>query len=372
MASRLMGDLDMTFDRPIFLNPNNFTPLVRTPWAGEMIAEQFKDSILPEVRGQKIGEVWEISCDPAFPSTLKDSSDVTLAELIAQSPEPILSKRLVQDNIHSCEILLKTLNANSPLSLQIHPRDGDPWLKPDECGKPESWYVLDHRPGAGIYLGFKSCLTKAELLKALESGANIKELLQFVEVKQGDYFEILPGVPHAVGEGVLLLEPQRIAAKQSGKTYRMWDWCRLYDKNGKLDPVNGKPRELHIEAAMELVDPENQWGPEFVAQLRRVPDIKNFGNCQIKQFPENPYYQVYIIEFDNQTNLSVKFKDGFCACLNLRGRLNIQCLNNQTSCEKGQPFILPAALSRVTLSTQDAASQLAIIVPRGTQLEFVE
>src|SRR6478735_3866269 len=143
----------MNLSQAMKLSPDLFTPLTRTPWAGRRIAELYKKDILPAAVQEPIGEAWEVSCDPDFPSQIL-GYDVSLLELINQKPEAMLSPEYVRENGPSCEILIKLLNADDPLSVQVHPEDGDRSLKPEECGKPESWLVLDAAPGAGLYLGF--------------------------------------------------------------------------------------------------------------------------------------------------------------------------------------------------------------------------
>ena len=149
-----MTDLSSFLSRPILLAADNFTPLERTPWAGDKIGKNFKSNLVSGASGKLIGESWEFSCDPAFPSRLADS-DVYLGDLVKQYPVECLGARS-QGEAGFCEVLVKLLNANKPLSLQVHPDDDDPVLKDHECGKPESWLVLDAEPGAGIYLGFSS------------------------------------------------------------------------------------------------------------------------------------------------------------------------------------------------------------------------
>src|SRR5262249_40973462 len=143
-----------------------------------------------------------------------------------------------------------------------------------ESGKPESWLILSAEPGAGIYLGFSKAFAKAELFSILADPlrtSELKDLLQFVPVAENDYFEIAPGVPHAIGAGVTLVEPQRVAPGKSGQTFRLWDWDRRYDEKGQLDPIKGKARELHVAQCKHLVDPMQQCGLDFVSKLRRSP-----------------------------------------------------------------------------------------------------
>ena len=108
----------------------------------------------------------------------------------------------------------------------------------------------------------------------LEKDEDLRPVLQFVPVKPGDYFEIQPGVPHAIGPGLVLLEPQRIVFGKSGKTYRFWDWGRRYDEHGRVDQAHGKARPLHVAEALRIINPMKQVGDNFVSALRRQSVLK--------------------------------------------------------------------------------------------------
>lgn len=352
------------------LQPDNFTPLTRTPWAGHHITKAYKQKVLSQKVGEAVGESWEFSCDPDFPSRFKNTSS-TLADLVAQEPEAVLSPTLAKKGHTTCEILVKLLNATQPLSLQIHPEDNDPYLKPKECGKPESWLILNAEPGCGLYLGFSRSVPMKELRAALMSGEDCRELLQFVPVVPGDYFEIDPGVPHAIGPGVTLLEPQRIKFGMSGKTYRMWDWGRKYNARGEEDLVNGKGRELHIEEALRLTDPMQQIGDDFVNRTRRKAlkkDVKT--GVQWQSFPANAYYQVHRLVLAAQSTIELTLKDGYAAWVTLGGALTTVGQNRvPVTMMQGEPALLPHAALPVKITAQEA-SDIALIIPTTAELEI--
>jgi len=133
--------------------------------------------------------------------------------------------------------LIKFIDTHKNLSIQVHPND--------ENAKNESWFILDHKEGAGIYLGFKKGVTKKEFSNALVAGAKIDQFLNFIPVKKGDYFFIPAGTVHAIGADVKLAEIQQ----SSDTTYRVWDWNRM--------GLDGKPRELHIDKALEVLNFKN-------------------------------------------------------------------------------------------------------------------
>lgn len=238
---------------PLRLRPA-FTPQSRTPWGGTRIAERYGTE-LGLAPGQVVGEAWVLSLDPQFPSMV---GDVPLSERV------------------DCALLVKLLDAAQPLSVQIHPSDDYEGLRPSECGKPESWYVVESDPGAGLYLGFREGVCAADVRVALDDGSDVSQLMHFVPVEPGDFFLIDAGTPHAIGPGVLLVEPQRVIGGSSGVTYRYWDWNRRYDAAG-VTSQQGKPRELHVNDAIAVTDWERVTESAFVDTIRRRAGLPNLA-----------------------------------------------------------------------------------------------
>ncbi|MCO4753399.1 MAG: class I mannose-6-phosphate isomerase [Bacteriovoracaceae bacterium] len=169
-----------------------------------------------------LGETWEISTHPKSPSKVAVNK-TDLNELVNLS------------------YLLKYIDTNDNLSVQVHPADEYAKEHENELGKTECWLILDAEPGAGIYLGFKKGVTRKEFKTAVESGLAVDRFLNFYEVSPGDFFAVPAGAVHAIGKGVTLAEAQQ----SSGVTYRVWDWNRVGD--------DGKPRELHINKALDCL-----------------------------------------------------------------------------------------------------------------------
>lgn len=368
VASHNASELSAKFSTrgAIALDPRNFTSVLRTPWAGTALAASIK-SDFADSSTQKIGESWEISCDPDAPSRIAADSRLTLSELINAAPESCLSSGLVDAGRNSCDILVKLLNADSPLSLQIHPSDDNPALKPSECGKPESWLVLNAAPGSGLYLGFNQALTVEDIKARLESGTFSSDLLQFVPVAPGDFFEIDPHVPHAIGPGVILLEPQRILSGKSGKTWRLWDWNRRYNDSGALDPKNGSPRELHISQSMPLLDPESQNGQSFVNTLRRyATTISPLPGVTAQIFPENRWYQVVTLSLKPWSKVRIKSVAAYACATVLDGIGDARSANEGVvPMLRGQSYFLPAASLPMELSSRSESLFLSLVIPAG-------
>ncbi len=351
------------------LSPDRFTPLARTPWAGLQIQRLYKSHIRPSPAA--IGESWEVSCDPDFPSEVL-LYHRPLLELLQEEPEQMLSATYVAKKGATCEILIKLLNADQPLSVQVHPRDEDPHLLAKECGKPESWLILHAEPGAGLYLGFSKPIARDKLRELLVRDADLRPYLQFVPVEAGDYFEIQPGVPHAIGPGITLLEPQRVLLGKSGKTYRFWDWGRRYDSNGAIDQERGKPRELHIDEGLRLIDPESQVGSDFVDGLRRLPEkhLLPAGKGTIEIYPVNDSYQVVRVRLAAQGALEWQLRDGFATMVSLHGVFTCEHRQGQlVDFGAGEPGFLPYVAFPMQMRAISSCD-LVLVIPAGAQLSW--
>lgn len=246
--------------RPLLLRPDNFTPPERTPWGGQRIVRDLK-ATLGLQHDVVVGEAWELSVEPDFPSMLEEGEK--LDDVLRSDPAALLG---IEAALGSTALLIKLLDARDDLSLQIHPEDTDPALEEGQSGKPEAWYIIDAEAGAGLYLGFRNGVTRADVERAIAAEDDVSRLLYFVPVARGDTFVIMPGTAHAVGRGVTLLEPQRVSPGARGITYRYWDWNRRYDERGRSSP-DGTPRALHLERALAVTD----WtGPREDALLAAI------------------------------------------------------------------------------------------------------
>ncbi|MFC4103312.1 type I phosphomannose isomerase catalytic subunit [Paenibacillus xanthanilyticus] len=136
-------------------------------------------------------------------------------------------------------LLIKLLDCNDDLSIQVHPTDDYDRLPEGELGKTEMWYILDAKPGAKIIYGLKDGIGRAELAAAIEEG-RVMDALQEVPVQAGDAFYIPAGTVHALCAGVVVAEIQQ----NSDTTYRVFD----YNRPG----LDGKPRELHVEDSLNV------------------------------------------------------------------------------------------------------------------------
>lgn len=246
------------------LAPDNFTPPQRTPWGGTRIVGAYKAGLVAPDADPVVGESWEASVEPDFPSRLDGTKQTLAAWIDARGPETLGEE--ARRGRTSTALLVKLLDAADNLSVQIHPTDDYGALAPDQAGKPESWYVLGGTEGAGLYLGLRKGVTEAQMRACLEAGGDASALLYFVPVSPGDFFVIDAGTAHAIGKGVTLVEPQHVLPGKRGVTYRYWDWNRRYDAEGRPSET-GDARPLHVDDALAVT----AWdAPREEALLKRI------------------------------------------------------------------------------------------------------
>jgi mannose-6-phosphate isomerase len=139
-------------------------------------------------------------------------------------------------------VLTKIIDAREPLSVQVHPDDAYAQrVEHQPVGKTECWYILAADPGAELVLGWTRDTDRAEYERRVADGT-LGDVLRRVPVKPGDAFYLPAGTLHAIGAGIQLFETQQA----SDLTYRIFDWNRV--------GADGKPRELHVAKAADVVD----------------------------------------------------------------------------------------------------------------------
>lgn len=219
----------------------NFSPVKLTPaikdylWGGRRLITDFgKETTL-----DKAAESWELSTHPDGESIIADGpfAGLTLTEYISQNGKECIGSRAAAFDFFP--ILIKLIDAKDSLSIQVHPDDEYALRVEGEYGKTEMWYIVDCEPDSYLYYGLNCEVTKEEFRERIENNT-LLEILNKVPVHKGDVFFIPSGTIHAICAGILICEIQQ----NSNTTYRVYD----YDRRGK----DGKPRELHIDKAVEV------------------------------------------------------------------------------------------------------------------------
>jgi len=220
-----------------------FSPIFRRYlWGGRRLATMLGKPLGP---GDDYAESWEIVDHGADQSVVSDGplAGRTLGELMRDHRRELMGARAASDaESASFPLLLKLLDCNRTLSVQVHPNDAQAaQLVPPDRGKTEAWVVVAAEPGSKIYAGLKPGVTREQLAVALAVG-ECEACLHEFEARAGDCVFIPAGTVHALGAGLVIAEIQQA----SDTTFRLFDFNRV--------GADGKPRPLHIEEALATID----------------------------------------------------------------------------------------------------------------------
>lgn len=225
----------------ISLYPLKFGPLFRLkPWGGSRFIHEFGFTGVPE---EPCGEAWLLSGVPGSETQVNNGplSGNTVSEVYEVFLEELVGEKVYKASPDMFPLLIKMIDANEWLSVQVHPDDELALERHGITGKTEMWYVLEADPGAKLISGFDKELDRNTLVFLTENGI-LPEVLHREEVFKGDVFFTPAGRVHAIGPGILLAEIQQT----SDVTYRLFDW-------GRVD-ASGKPRETHLALSLEAID----------------------------------------------------------------------------------------------------------------------
>ncbi|VGO23543.1 type I phosphomannose isomerase catalytic subunit [Pontiella sulfatireligans] len=217
------------------LYPLMFKPVYKDyPWGNTRLPSLF-DREAPE---GVYAESWEISTHPDGESVVANGelAGKTLSEVIKQSAAEILGSNVEGNDF---PLLIKLIDAAKPLSVQVHPNNGNAEGVQGEP-KTEMWYFLNDEPSQ-IYCGLKPGTTRDDFIRAMEN-ESFEEILRAVPAEKGGAAFVPGGRVHAIDTGCLILEIQQ----NSNTTYRVYDWGRVGN--------DGKPREMHLDKALQVID----------------------------------------------------------------------------------------------------------------------
>lgn len=230
--------------------PLVFAPLFRSYlWGGRRLATKLGKNLPAEGIW---AESWEIVDHPQGQSIVQAGpwQGWSLGQLVQEHPVAILGSRSYSsigsarpaEAISRFPLLLKYLDCQNVLSVQVHPDDayGSQMRTPD-LGKTEAWYIIDAQPGSLLYAGLKDGVSQADLAQAIRAGKT-EDCLHALRPSPGDCIFIPAGTVHALGAGLVVAEIQQA----SDCTFRLYDWDRV--------DASGSPRPLHIEQALEVID----------------------------------------------------------------------------------------------------------------------
>lgn len=297
-------------------------------WGGEKIRTYLNKDFgdLPNC-----GETWEIS------GVKSDVSIVANGKLAGESLSILLENfkgELVGDKVYDkygniFPLLVKFIDANDDLSIQVHPDDKLAKERHNSFGKTEMWYVVEADPGSTLISGFNKELTEQEYLQKFNSG-HLTDILNKENVKAGDVFFLPAGRVHTIGKGLLIAEIQQT----SDITYRIYDFDRVDDK--------GHKRELHVKEALAAIDYKHY--PEYKTRYQPEKD-------KTVQLVSCPYFTTNLLDFNKGISKDYTHLDSFVIYVCLKGQFEILYNNDVYLVKMGESVLIPNSIDKIDLHT---------------------
>jgi mannose-6-phosphate isomerase len=321
------------------LYPLTFRPIFKERvWGGRALEQLYKKQLPPNT---PIGESWEIS------DRLGDASVIANGPLVGKDLHWLMehhAHELLGDAKSAngrFPLLIKILDAQDKLSLQVHP----PAHKATELkGEPktEAWYIASAAPGAELYVGLKRGVTRAEFEQKIKTGA-VAECFHRVPVKAGDTMFLPSGRVHAIGSGLVIFEIQQ----NSDTTYRVFDWNRV--------GLDGKPRDLHVAESLASID---------FADFEPAPVAESFvaeGTLKSRALVKDPLFEINEFRSTSQAELAIKAgKPAIVAVV--EGKIHIDQNPVKVSLAAGDFSLIPAESGGVNLAV-DKNTVFLVAVP---------
>lgn len=307
---------------PLLFKPN----LHHTIWGGTGIVA-YKG--LPD-ETQPVGESWEVSAVPSSPSIVSNGSykGKDLISVVNELKESLLGDAVMKEYNGVLPLLVKIINAEKDLSIQVHPNDKLAMKRHNCFGKTEMWYIIDAQPGARLYAGFKKQVTETEYRRRVADGT-ICDILAEHPVKRGDVFYIPAGRVHAIGAGITLAEVQQ----SSDVTYRIYD----YGRKG----LDGKPRELHTEQAVSAID------------FRVEEDYRTYyedTDDKAAKVIDTEYFDVRVMDIKEPFHRNLKKYDSFIISMCMEGACTVRIRESieeeqEIHLNEGWSCLIPASIA---------------------------
>ena len=321
------------------LYPLKFNPILKEMiWGGQKIPQTLNVEVADDV---KIGENFAVSGLKNDLSVVSngDLAGKNMLELMETYKGELLGEKVYQQFGTNFPLLIKYIDANDDLSIQVHPDDELAKVKHDSFGKTEMWYVVDAEKGAGLISGF-SKKTTAEEFETYHSSGKLMELMAKHPTAEGDTFFIPAGKVHSIGSGNLIAEIQQT----SDITYRIYD----FDRRDKF----GNPRELHHELAMDAMDFTDDASGKVDYKVQNNESV-NIASCQ--------YFTTNMLEVKGGVTKDYTQLDSFVILMNVGGKCSIETEGHVIELKEMEAVLVPAAINELDLKA-DAAKLLEVYI----------
>jgi mannose-6-phosphate isomerase len=315
------------------------TVLKEKVWGGNALVTRYNKRA---TGSPHIGESWELSAVADNQSVISNGflAGNNIEELIEVYMGDITGDSLFEKFGNEFPLLIKFIEAQEDLSIQVHPNNELARKRHSAYGKTEMWYILECKEGSKIYTGFKDGVTREIYEEAVKDG-KIEELLNVEIVDAGDTFFTPAGRVHAIGAGIVLVEIQQT----SDITYRIFDWNRK--SSGK------EKRELHTDLALDAID-FRQTGKNKIRLEPALNKTENLVSCE--------FFNTNIILFNNTIDKEYLLIDSFVVYICLEGEFSICWDGNSEKVTKGETVLLPAMIKEVTLKPMKETRLLEVYI----------
>ena len=375
------------------LYPFKFVPVASPrPWGGDaLIKELGKHFVECDEDGNertigtdvKIGESWEIADMGIVDSVVGNGwlAGNTISDLMETYMERIVGENVHQYYGRQFPILIKYLDINDRLSVQVHPDDEVAAERYDSLGKAEIWYVMDAKPGAKMYCGFTRDISAQEFYDRCKN-CTIEEVLNVIHPKKGDVIYLKPGTVHAADGGLLIAEIQ----ESSDMTFRLYDWGREFDPS--------TARETHLEEAIDVIDYRAfdqglyrkgpLWGDEASNEPCKTCDCGDDCHCHdhhsegdvVETLVELPQFNVTKLNLKDSLHIYTEQFESFIVYMCIEGAASVQVPSVKENGEaymenyefaKGETILVPADMEDFYLVPRDCSTVLLEAVTRPAE-----
>ena len=356
------------------LYPLKFVPVPsRRPWGGKSLVKDLgkhfvecDDDGNETVLGEDvlIGESWELA-DMGIVDSVVESGWLagnTISEIMETYLERIVGENVYNYYGRQFPLLIKFLDINEKLSVQVHPDDEIAAERYDSLGKTEIWYVMDAKPGAKIYAGFSREVSAQEFYYRCNNGT-VEEILNVIYPKAGDTLFITPGTVHAADGGILIAEIQ----ESSDMTFRLYDWGREHD------PATARP--MHLDESIELID----YKPFDQNQYIKGPLWGESSSCEpsaVDVLHESPQFNVTKLNLTDPLHIYTEKFESFIIYVCAEGAASVQVPSTKEDGEAfmdnyeftvGETVLVPADMPDFYLVPRDPSTVVLEVVSRPTE-----
>ena len=289
-------------------------------WAGTKL----KDDFGKESQFDTVSESWELTVRKNEMATVEngEAKGLTLKEYFEECGYDCVCKGFCATD--RFPLLVKLIDAEDMLSVQVHPDDDYSSRVEGDSGKTEMWYIVDAKEGATLVYGLADGVSTEDFASAVKDG-RIGEVMNHVPVKKGQTYFIPAGMLHAIGAGILVAEIQQ----NSDITYRVYDFDRV--------GADGKKRELHVDKALAVTRPytEDEVDAIRFSDKGRALYGESLASCE--------FFGASRLALNGKTDLTVT-DDSFLSLICIEGSCEISFEGESYPIAKGDSYFLPAGM----------------------------